>query len=342
MKTRLIAIAAIFSAAILSFPGPTVFAGHGGGHGGSGFSGGARGGGGGHNYSGAGAYGGGMRGYSGGMRSYGSGMRGYGMRSNSGGSRIYNGGTGRVHSNYGLNRSVSRNFNSSRVYNSHAISNNGRNGSRYGALNYNNRRTSANLAGQNQMNRATGGNRRAGVDSINSRANHGSLTNGQNTAGRTGNWARNNPRNHFNQQTQNRLRNGGNHSSWSQAHHNHNQWSHNHHHGQNWWHNHCSTIIFADWGWWGWWGGWWYPAWGYDPYSYYAYDGPIYGYGGLPPDEAVANVQDELQRLGYYYGDINGVLNPTTREALTRYQRDHGLPVTGTVDQETVGALGLA
>jgi hypothetical protein len=175
---------------------------------------------------------------------------------------------------------------------------------------------------------------------------------------KAGDWARNNPKNtnRFDQRTQNNLRNWqGKKSSWAEASqrnhanhgdhngHHHDNDGHHNHHGHDWWNHHCSTIIWVDWGWWGWWDGWWYPAWGYDPYySYYAYDGPIYGYGGLPPDEIVANVQNELQRRGYYYGEINGLLNPTTQEALIRYQRDHGLPVTGAVDQETVGALGLA
>ena len=59
----------------------------------------------------------------------------------------------------------------------------------------------------------------------------------------------------------------------------HRQW-HNH----SWWRNHYSRIILVGGGWWYWNAGYWYPAWGYDPgYSYYPYDGPIYGYGDLTP-----------------------------------------------------------
>jgi len=37
-------------------------------------------------------------------------------------------------------------------------------------------------------------------------------------------------------------------------------------------------------GYWFWNNGWWYPAYGYDPYySRYVYDGPIYGYGNVAP-----------------------------------------------------------
>ncbi len=32
----------------------------------------------------------------------------------------------------------------------------------------------------------------------------------------------------------------------------------------------------------------------------------------MTPDEAIANVQSELQRLGYYSGSIDGVLGPAT------------------------------
>jgi hypothetical protein len=49
-----------------------------------------------------------------------------------------------------------------------------------------------------------------------------------------------------------------------------------HHHDHDWWKHHCAAIILVDWGYWGWDSGWWYPAWGYDPYySYYEYDGRI-------------------------------------------------------------------
>jgi len=114
------------------------------------------------------------------------------------------------------------------------------------------------------------------------------------------------------------------------------------HHGRKWWWNHCDSIILVNWGYWGWWNGWWYPAWGYDSYyDYYDYDGPIYGYDGLPPDEIVANVQFELQRLGYYDNAVDGTLGPVTQQALRRYQRDRRIAVTGAIDPPTVKSLGL-
>jgi len=46
---------------------------------------------------------------------------------------------------------------------------------------------------------------------------------------------------------------------------------------------------------------------------------------GLPPDQAIANVQATLQQQGYYRGEVDGELGPLTRAALANYQRDHGL-----------------
>lgn len=115
-----------------------------------------------------------------------------------------------------------------------------------------------------------------------------------------------------------------------------------HHHDRDWWRHRCTAIVFFDWGYWGWDDGWWFPAWGYDPYySYYAYDGPIYGYDGLPPDQVVADVQGVLQRLGYYQGAIDGVLGPATQAAIEKYQQDHGLPATGGIDARTLAVLGF-
>jgi peptidoglycan hydrolase-like protein with peptidoglycan-binding domain len=88
--------------------------------------------------------------------------------------------------------------------------------------------------------------------------------------------------------------------------------------------------------------GYWYPAWGYDPnYESYDYDGPIYTYGNLLPDQVIINVQHALKELGYYAGDVNGSLGDNTRRALAAYQQDYGLDATGAVDEATVRALGL-
>jgi Putative peptidoglycan-binding domain-containing protein len=116
-------------------------------------------------------------------------------------------------------------------------------------------------------------------------------------------------------------------------------------HDGGWWHHHCDRIVFvtvysqpfpfySD-------AGYWYPAWGYYPDAYYPYDGPIYGYNDLPPDEVITNVQTQLYNDGYYDGPIDGILGPDTRAAIADYQADHGLAVTAAIDEPTVESLGL-
>jgi hypothetical protein len=88
----------------------------------------------------------------------------------------------------------------------------------------------------------------------------------------------------------------------------------------------------------------WYPAWGYDPRNeYYAYDAPIYaGKRALPPDKVIAEVQAVLQEMGYYKGEVDGLLGPLTRAALTGYQRDNGMVVTAVIDEPTLDSLGMS
>ena len=89
--------------------------------------------------------------------------------------------------------------------------------------------------------------------------------------------------------------------------------------------------------------GYWFPAWGYDPYAWYWYNGPIYtGYANLTPDRVVVEVQQDLAADGYYAGPIDGKLGPQTRAALAAFQSDNGLAVTSAIDQPTLQTLGLA
>jgi hypothetical protein len=90
--------------------------------------------------------------------------------------------------------------------------------------------------------------------------------------------------------------------------------------------------------------GYWFPAWGYSPSAqYYAYDGPIYaGHHAEPPDKVIADVQGVLQQMGYYTGEVDGLLGPLTREALTAYQADQGLAQTAAIDEPTLDSLGMS
>ncbi|PYJ01186.1 MAG: hypothetical protein DMF00_05735 [Verrucomicrobia bacterium] len=113
-------------------------------------------------------------------------------------------------------------------------------------------------------------------------------------------------------------------------------------HDRDWWHGHCETIVFVNTGYYFLDGNYWYPALGYDPLNNYSdYDGPIYTYGNLLPDEVIANVQVALQDAGYYSGPITGSLSGETRAALANFQRDYGLSINGSIDEPTVETLGL-
>jgi hypothetical protein len=120
---------------------------------------------------------------------------------------------------------------------------------------------------------------------------------------------------------------------------------HNYHavrHDRYWYNNHYDRVVVMGGGYYYWNAGYWYPAWGYDPaVSFYVYDGPIYSYDNLPPDQVTMNVQAELQDEGYYTGEIDGQVGPKTRGAIGTYQADHNLEVTSAIDEPTVEALGL-
>jgi hypothetical protein len=115
-------------------------------------------------------------------------------------------------------------------------------------------------------------------------------------------------------------------------------------HEEGWYRSHYSRVELIGGGYYYWNNGYWYPAWGYSPSAeYYAYDGPIYvGHRAEPPDQVIADVQAELQQMGYYKGEVDGLLGPMTREALTAYQTDQGLTTTAVIDEPTLDSLGLA
>ena len=113
-------------------------------------------------------------------------------------------------------------------------------------------------------------------------------------------------------------------------------------HDRGWWRSHYDRIVFVNGGWYYWNTGYWFPAWGYAPSAYYAYDGPIYGSNGLAPDRVIVDVQSQLQRDGYYDGAVDGVLGPMTREAIAAFQADNGLAVTSVIDEPTLATIGIA
>ncbi|MGC2715043.1 MAG: peptidoglycan-binding domain-containing protein [Pseudolabrys sp.] len=115
-------------------------------------------------------------------------------------------------------------------------------------------------------------------------------------------------------------------------------------HDSGWYRSNFSRVEMIGGGYYYFNNGYWYPAWGYDPAAqYYAYDGPIYvGQRAEPPDQVIADVQAALKDMGYYGGEVDGLLGPITREALTAYQADHGLYTTAAIDEPTLDALGMS
>lgn len=113
-------------------------------------------------------------------------------------------------------------------------------------------------------------------------------------------------------------------------------------HPQVWWTQRYPIIVLVGGGYYYFDSGYWFPALGYNSsYEAYDYDGPIYTYGNLLPDQVILNVQRALTDLGYFAGVLSGSLSPATRSAISAYQQDNGLMVNGVVDAPLVYSLGL-
>jgi hypothetical protein len=67
---------------------------------------------------------------------------------------------------------------------------------------------------------------------------------------------------------------------------------------------------------------------GYDDQSYSNYS-------------TVVAAQERLAREGYYSGESDGAFSPEMRQAIRRYQSGHGLQMTGYLDTDTLGSMGL-
>jgi len=64
------------------------------------------------------------------------------------------------------------------------------------------------------------------------------------------------------------------------------------------------------------------------------------GFAAMGADD-IKQVQRHLQQHGFYDGNIDGIVGPKTRTALTQFQQQQGLPATGAWNSETANALGL-
>src|SRR4029450_9013619 len=60
-----------------------------------------------------------------------------------------------------------------------------------------------------------------------------------------------------------------------------------------------------------------------------------------PSQEQIKAAQERLKAAGHDPGSVDGVWGPQTDSAVRAYQQQHGLPVSGALDEATRTALGL-
>jgi len=60
-----------------------------------------------------------------------------------------------------------------------------------------------------------------------------------------------------------------------------------------------------------------------------------------PEPERIQEIQQALVKTGYLSAEPNGRWDDQTREAMRRYQADHGFPVTGLPEAKSLMKLGL-
>jgi peptidoglycan hydrolase-like protein with peptidoglycan-binding domain len=67
---------------------------------------------------------------------------------------------------------------------------------------------------------------------------------------------------------------------------------------------------------------------------------PLAAAGSLDKKD-VEKVQQSLTDKGFHPGNVDGVMGPRTRRGIRAYQKSEHLPVTGRLDEETAGKLGV-
>jgi hypothetical protein len=68
---------------------------------------------------------------------------------------------------------------------------------------------------------------------------------------------------------------------------------------------------------------------------------PAVGFGNTPDvdDDLIRQIQEYLVILGYEPGNIDGVLDPLTQIAISQFQAEQGLPVSGEPSAELASLL---
>jgi peptidoglycan hydrolase-like protein with peptidoglycan-binding domain len=57
--------------------------------------------------------------------------------------------------------------------------------------------------------------------------------------------------------------------------------------------------------------------------------------GGMDPLDENVGIQERLQNLGFYEGEMDGVIGPETKEAIGSFQKATGIKETGELDETT-------
>jgi peptidoglycan hydrolase-like protein with peptidoglycan-binding domain len=57
--------------------------------------------------------------------------------------------------------------------------------------------------------------------------------------------------------------------------------------------------------------------------------------------QAIRDVQQRLRQSGFYSGEVDGVWGQSTQAALEKFQQNHNLQVTGSLNQSTLTILGM-
>ncbi|HVL58756.1 MAG TPA: peptidoglycan-binding domain-containing protein [Burkholderiaceae bacterium] len=58
-------------------------------------------------------------------------------------------------------------------------------------------------------------------------------------------------------------------------------------------------------------------------------------------EQTIRQAQRQLQQMGHYDGQIDGIKGPRTEAALRQYQQQRNLPQTGRLDSQTMQSLGV-
>ncbi len=61
----------------------------------------------------------------------------------------------------------------------------------------------------------------------------------------------------------------------------------------------------------------------------------------VPTEEIIGGVQEALAKLGYYHGEVDGLVGPGTQKAIGWFQSVEKLAVTGRIDDPTLQALKI-